>query len=197
MDLGDRLSHLVLDLEIKYSPIERGWDAARRGECGISAVCAFNSETGRFYLYDDHNLGDLLDHMQSVDTIVTFNGQDFDLPCLEGVVGEPLQPYVHSSYDILQEIWAALGTRRKGYRLDDVCRRTLGIGKDSSGAYATELFATCHFAELFTYCMHDVDLTQTLFEHIMDQGYIIDVNGDKLMLGESNGGELSAGQAGG
>lgn len=181
------MSFIALDLEIKTSPLDHpeGWAAARRGDCGVSAVCLYHSESGCYHLFDDHNLRDVIDFIREVDTVVTFNGADFDLPCLEGVLGEPLP--INSQYDILQEIWAALGGRRKGYKLDQVCQRTLGFGKMGNGEFATVLYARGRFAELFTYCMHDVYLTQTLFEHIMATGCITDVNGDKLQLGDAIG----------
>jgi DEAD/DEAH box helicase domain-containing protein len=175
------MGYLVLDTELP-SPVtgEPGatWDDARAGKLGISVVCLFDGDSGLFSFYDNNNLEELGYLIESADTIVTFNGIGFDIPVISGVIGRTLLPKGH--YDILQEIWDALGSRAKGYRLGMVAERTIGKKKLRSDAPA--LYEEGRFAELFSYCLHDVWLTDQLFQHIIEFGYIIDPSGERLRL---------------
>jgi DEAD/DEAH box helicase domain-containing protein len=175
---------VVMDLEIKEAVDEsnpaRGWGAARAGKLGVSVVCIYDYDTDRYHFYDDHNIGVGVDHLESADTVVTFNGQEFDLPCLSGVYGQTIRP--RGQYDILQEVWKSLGKRTKGYGLGPICERTLGLSKTGAGVTATDLWNENRTAELYSYCLADVHLTTTLFDHIMTHGHIIDLNGDKLKI---------------
>lgn len=173
---------VVMDLEIKEavdeSNPERGWAAARSGKLGVSVVCVYDYETDRYHFFDDYNLGEGIALLESADGLVSFNGLEFDLPCLSGVYGRSIMPRGH--YDILQQVWKALGRRTKGYGLGPICERTLGVGKAGSGIGATDLWNENRVAELYTYCLADVHLTSVLFDHIMTTGHIIDINGDVL-----------------
>ena len=179
-----------MDLEIKEAVDvdnpARGWGAARAGKLGVSVVCVYDYDTDRYHLYDDHTIGDCVAHLEGADTVVTFNGQEFDLPCLSGVYGQTIIPQGH--YDILQQVWQSLGKRTKGYGLGPICERTLGLSKAGSGVHATDLWNENRLAELHTYCIADVHLTSLLFDHIMAVGHIIDLNGEALSIKK----ELSA-----
>jgi len=131
------------------------------------------------HIYDHHDLAECVEHLNSADLLVGFNTLEFDTPALESVVGSSILP---DQYDILHEVWKAIGKRFKGYRLDDICRR-LNLGcKNSEGARATELFASGHFGKLHDYCMNDVHLTRMLAQHINDHGHILSPDGIPLVL---------------
>lgn len=175
---------VVFDLEIA-KPVVPGtkgkdWSDARLGKLGISVVCVWDSTTDRYRFYDEGTLDDCRAHLEAARTVVSFNGADFDIPCLSGVLGVHVRPRSH--YDILQEVWSALGPKQKGYGLGPISERTLGRSKSGSGERAPDLFKAGRFSELYTYCMDDVALTRDLFLHIMETGYIIDTSGDKLCL---------------
>lgn len=174
------MGYTTFDLEIK-EPVDghqRTWADARSGRCGISVLCLYDSDMDQFSLYDDHNLSEGLDYLRNSDLIVGFNSREFDIPCLEGYLGESLGSVPH--LDLLQQVWKALGRRQKGYKLDDICQRTLGLGKSGSGLFASDLYAAGRFAELHSYCLQDVNLTSKLFDSILTNGYIIDVNGNPM-----------------
>jgi DEAD/DEAH box helicase domain-containing protein len=177
------MSYCVFDLEIA-SPISShpdGWAAARRGDLGISVLCGWDSDNDLYRFFDSHNLSEGGEWLSTFDTVVGFNSQDFDIPCLAGVLKST--PLLKGHYDILQKVWGALDSKRfKGYGLDAICKRTLGFGKVGSGEHAPQLLADGRIAELYSYCLYDVYLTRLLFEHIMYDGFIIDVSGDKLCL---------------
>lgn len=172
---------IVWDCEIKLSPDEvpDGWEGARRGECGISCVALLDSESGRFHVYDEHGLEQCVEHLNEAELLVGFNTLEFDTPALQGAAGLDIFP---DQYDILHEVWKALGTRVKGYKLDDICQRA-GLGqKNSNGEYATVLYRKQHFGRLFDYCINDVHLTRKLSNFIAREGYIPDHNGNRLYL---------------
>lgn len=175
---------IVYDLEIaKPLPQRDGkadWDAAKRGECGVSCVVLYDSETNRYHLYDSHNLVDCITHLNSADWLVGWNSKEFDTNVMQGVTGQQITA---KQYDILQAIWQALGNQYfKGYRLGDVANRTLGLNKTGNGESAPSLAAQGRWAELFDYCLNDVWLTKELFNHAIEYGWIIDANGEKLAL---------------
>ena len=176
---------LVLDLEVEL-PVSN-WDDARKGLNGVSVICVYNGETKDYFFFDKHNWDQLIPMIQAADPLVTFNGKEFDIPCLEGALDAQICPYSH--IDVLQEIWATVPEKRyqKGYGLGPTCERTLGGGKYGTGTHAPTLWSTGRIAELYTYCLRDVFLTHSLYSHILEHGYIIDPDGEELeiSIGES------------
>lgn len=174
------MGYVAFDLEIMegVDNVNRTWDDARNGRCGVSVLCLYDSDIDQYLLFDSTNLLDGLQYLRHSDLIVGFNSREFDVPCLEGATGESLGFVPHC--DMLQEVWGVLGKRRKGFKLADICERTLGITKQSSGDLAPDLYSAGRLAELHTYCIRDVQLTAKLFDHIVEHGYILDPVGDKL-----------------
>ena len=172
---------LTWDLEIK-TPLEEvggDWTRVRNGDAGISVLAVRDNETGRQHLYDTHTLDAAVDHLNEADLLVGFNSVGFDSCVLLGVTNRHLSvPH----YDILAKIWEALGTRQKGWKLDDVASRTIGLTKSGKGEYATALFAQGRFAELHDYCMGDVHITAALYNHIVVNGWVVGPEGDHLHL---------------
>lgn len=168
-----------MDLEVS-TPVT-DWDIARSGGNGVSVMCISDYDTGIYTFYGGDTLEDGAVHLEDASCIVTFNGRGFDVPCLEGVLGRSLRLQGH--YDILAEIWDAMGDQSfKGTGLGPTCERTLGIGKIQSGARAPELFQKGKFPELYSYCWHDVYLTTLLFSHIVEHGFVIGPDCDKVCV---------------
>lgn len=173
--------------------IPSGWDGARRGEAGISCVCVWDSSTERFHVYsakpfdeanemgiwDQGDLDDCLAHLNSADLLVGFNSIDFDTPALQSVSGCDILP---EQYDILREVWRALGKRQKGFRLNDLCKRH-GIGeKTETGESAPKLYKSGRHGRLIDYCINDVHLTLKLARLIEQQGYVETPEGEQLLV---------------
>lgn len=156
-----------------------GWDAARRGECGVSCVALYDSLPARTFLYTEHELDHCVDHLNDMDLLLSFNGIEFDTPCLEGVTGFTI---LAPQYDILHEVWKALGKRVKGYKLSEITER-LGLGeKTSEGKRATDMYRDGDFLKLYSYCRNDVALTWRLAQFIEENGYIHTPEGEQLMM---------------
>jgi len=172
---------LTWDLEIRkpLESIDGGWEAVRNGAAGISCLAIRDNETGRQHLYDEHTLDQAADHLNEADLLVGFNSLSFDSAVLRGVSGREI---CCPQYDILAKIWEALGRRQKGWRLDDVAARCVGLRKSGKGEYATALYAQRRFAELYDYCMGDVHITACVFNHIVANGWVLTPDGDQLHL---------------
>jgi uncharacterized protein YprB with RNaseH-like and TPR domain len=114
-----------------------------------------------------------------MDLLISFNGIEFDTPCLESVTDLTIQP---PQYDILREVWRALPKREKGFRLGEITER-LGLGmKTSEGARATDMYRDGDFLHLYSYCRNDVALTQRLANWINTHGFILTPDGEELPL---------------
>ena len=172
---------LCWDLEIHdtVSNTAGGWDTARQGGCGISALVISDSETGRYHIYDKNDLEEAVDHLNSADLLVGFNTINFDSAVVFGVTGRYITV---PQYDILDEIWKATGKRVKGFKLDEVAQATLNMGKNGHGEFATSLVKKKRWGRLFDYCCNDVALVQHLYNHIIDTGWIKGASGEELHL---------------
>ena len=181
---------LCFDLEIRDSVSSHplGWEGARNGGCGISALVVYDSDTRRFHIYDEHTLEEAMDHLNTADLLVSYNGLEFDCEVLRGVLGR----YVTvPQYDILHEIWGSLGGRKKGYKLEQVAEATLEMHKGGSGEFATTLVKQKRWGELFDYCLQDVHLCRELLNHITDCGWIKGADGQQVTMPKPLIGELA------
>lgn len=172
---------ITYDIEIERSPddVVGGWEAARRGDCGLASVALYDTRTERYHVYDVFTLDKCIDHLNSADLLVGFNSIEFDTPCLEAVAGQAIDV---PQYDILQQVWKVTGGRRKGYGLGPICERTLGIGKSGTGEHAPKLYQEGRYAELYDYNINDVHLTRQLYNHIAEHGWIIGTEKQKVKL---------------
>lgn len=177
---------IIWDLEIEKSlddmpgeTQEEQWDAVRQGDAGISCLVLFDSQTQRYHLYDKHTLNEAVDHLNSADLLIGFNTISFDSEVIHGVTGRYITV---AQYDILHEIWKALGGRRKGWRLNDISKRLFGLEKTESGAGAPTLAKQGRWAELMDYCLNDVHLTRLLFNHVVAKESIPDKDGEEVFL---------------
>ncbi len=172
------------DLEISepISAHKDGWAAAKRGECGVSCVVVWDSQTERPHLYDPYNIEECIKHLNAADLLVSFNGVEFDIPCLMGYTGMAIHA---PHYDILQDIWTSLAGEKRGHGmwgLGKVSERALGMGKSGGGESAPKLFHEGRSAELMDYCLNDVHMTRRLANYIHDHGSVPRPDGTPLRL---------------
>jgi hypothetical protein len=170
---------VVFDLEIATPIKNNDWAAAKRGENGVSSLVLWDSVTERYHLYDDYTFDKCAEHLNSADLLVGFNSTEFDVPCFQGYTGAVL---TSPQFDILQAVWQAVGKRSKGWKLDDICQRTIGEGKSGTGEGAPKLFAEGRFGELFDYNLSDVYLTRKLYNHIVQVGTVVGPDEKPLQL---------------
>lgn len=183
---------LVFDLETRLGPKdlqpndeEAGWEALRRGEGGISAICVYDVDQKWLYIYDDQSIEKAVRHMESADVLVGYCTESFDIPCLEGALGRKMRIKQH--YDIYTEIKVANAKKgiigRKGdFTLGSVCQRCFGRGKTDHGGNVVELLRAGKVADVFNYCSQDVKLTYDLMMYVCEHGGIQSINNSFLAV---------------
>lgn len=175
--------------------MELGWKAAREGKCGIFCVVTCDDPGGKIKLWGNESIRDCYDHLASADLLVGYNSKDFDSQGMNNYLLSrcpasdlllhafgaikirteivnynargPNEIFV-PHYDILAEIWSALGERNihGAWGLDEVSKRTIGRGKTGRGDKVPELIANREYGKVFDYCLNDVLLTRDLFFYI-------------------------------
>lgn len=177
----------VYDLEIKNeaSTLPNKWKDHYL--MGISVLCVFDYRTESYLFFNDSNKERFLkDYYQNPEcNLISFNGIDFDNKVIESNWSSPDLPIIEKhapEFDILQAVWRSLNNGmgyapafkfHKGVNLNDLSIKTLGRGKNGEAALAPELFSSARYAELYTYCLHDVRLTKELFDFICENGYVV------------------------
>lgn len=174
----------TFDIEIAepISAHKDGWNAAKRGECGVACVVVYDTSTERPHIYDPFNIEHCVAHLNAADLIVSFNGIGFDVPCLSGYTGLAIH---RPHYDILDDIWTSLGDGKRGHGvwgLGKVAERALGLAKSGTGEGAPSLLEQGRYAELIDYCINDVHLTRRLANYIHDHGSVPRPDGTPLRL---------------
>lgn len=174
---------IIIDVEIKKAILGRnetpipgieycgGWKDYTN--MGISCVCAYdiNTHLSRVFLEDD--LQGLADYISDFPT-AGFNTKRFDLPLLAANGVRPAEGLTLAHYDILEEIWLALGLNpdkfyqktHGGWGLDAVCKATLGIAKTGHGALAPVWWQQGKTGKVIDYCLNDVWMEGQLLLHI-------------------------------
>lgn len=139
---------------------------------GVACVCVWDYTTDSPHVFGERDLDDFQKFVDRHDVAVGFNNNRFDNNVLRagGVVIQP-----NKSYDILAEIYHALGTYQKGCRLADVVKANFpnAQGKTGDGAEAPELWQKGFHTRVINYCHNDVRLTKMIFDKILRSGYLI------------------------
>jgi DEAD/DEAH box helicase domain-containing protein len=172
---------LVFDLELCHDPekTEGGWAAARRGDCGMSLGIVYDSTTERPYVYWEHEVEKLAEHLELGDVLITFNGEQFDIPIVEGLLGRQIKLSRH--IDLLREIRTATKTM-KGYSLGDLGERCLQRTKEGNGKDALRHYDEGNWPTLMAYCCRDVMLTRDLFNYVLLHGYVLSPEGEQIQI---------------
>lgn len=146
-----------------------GWEDYAGMGIAVIGVWDYTSDTSRIFGEDD--LPEFQKFVDSHDVAIGFNNNRFDNNVLRagGVVIQP-----DKSYDILAEIYSALGSYQKGCRLDNVVKANFpnSAGKTGNGADAPMFWQKGLHARVIDYCLNDVRLTKMLVDRILRNGGI-------------------------
>ena len=177
----------IFDIEIKHgiapaSPAERkdgiaycgdGWEDYQNMGVACVVVAAYDYCFDKYRVFGESELSDFQFFVDCHDRrAIGFNNNRFDNNVLRaaGIVVIPPQ----KSYDLLSEIYSALGSYQKGCRLDDVVKANFpnSPGKTGNGAEAPELWQKGYYTRVIDYCLNDVRLTKMILDKILRFGYI-------------------------
>ena len=174
------MSEIAWDLECYDSkPSDEPFEVYK-GHAGVSLACVIDIATmvPTFYGHSDidgYGLDDLAARIESADRVVSFNGHKFDRVVLSAAIQRPVVIKHHC--DLCLNIFDGNGGTRwpKGtWKLDEVCRRTLGVGKLlTDGAFAPTLWRDGRMGELASYVWRDAWLTAGLYKHVREHGWVL------------------------
>lgn len=199
---------LIIDVEIKKAILGRGEEPIPDIEycqgwrdfagMGISCVCTYDTAThlSRCFLEEDLQAFTTYVHGQPT---AGFNTRRFDLPLLAANGGWP-QPDGVPHYDMLEQIWIALGLNpdkfyyktHGGWSLDAICQATLGIAKTGHGALAPVWWQQGRRGKVIDYCLNDVHMEGQLLLHIIYGGLVRNAAGHAVHVPPPQSVDLSA-----
>jgi DEAD/DEAH box helicase domain-containing protein len=177
LDALKKSNTVILDLEI-VDPIRQQSDWDNTEKIRISCVVLYSYHADRFHIYGKNDIDRLRAELMTVDCIVGYNTNKFDLPVIYGLPKRQ-RPNGLKSFDILAEVWKTIGldpneftSHHAGYSLNSAANATLNKSKNGTGAGAPELWQHGEYCKVIDYCINDVALTKELFEYIILTGSI-------------------------
>ncbi|MBU1920459.1 DEAD/DEAH box helicase, partial [bacterium] len=157
---------VVFDLETQLSADEvGGWNQARQMRVATGVV--WDSRADEFFVYDESQTEELIEHLKRADLVVGYNCMRFDYEVLRGYTFENLR--LLPTLDLLDVVTKARGGRLK---LDSLGKATFGLGKTADGLQSLQWFKEGKLDLIIEYCKQDVALTRDLLLFALKNGYL-------------------------
>lgn len=153
------MNWITFDIET-YSPGDL--NRIDTNEFRVSVCGAYFSWTQEYIAFLEDDIQEFLNILPQVDLVVGYNHNWFDLPVLQKYANFQLSEL--PTYDIMVEIEKKIGYKLK---LDDVCKANLGTQKTDTYEQFRHYYKDKNWEPLIDYCMHDVKLTEEIFEIIL------------------------------
>lgn len=151
---------------IKYS---KGWNYP--ATMGVACIGVYDYTADKYRVFGEFEIEDFKTLVSQHDKCVGFNNIGFDNKILEtcDLVIPPAK-----TYDILSEIYSALGSRQKGCKLEDVVKANFPnqAGKTEDPAKVPILWQQGYKTKVVDYCLNDVRLTKMILDRILRFGWI-------------------------
>ena len=173
--MGTGMGHTVyFDLETQRSFNDVG-GSSNLVKMGVSVACAYSTETGKYALYREDELDDLVALLVKADLVVGHNHVRFDYGVLEAYTVLDLAAQT-VNLDMLIDLEKHVGRR---LRLDAVASATLGVGKTAVGTDALKWWQKYKatgdpepFLNIAEYCAYDVKVTKCVYEYGVEHGHV-------------------------
>ena len=136
-----------------------GWD--KKHEMKMSVGVTFSTAEGKYEIFPESRVDDLIKRLQRADLVVGYNVVRFDYEVLMGYTVLSL-PEQLRTLDLLVDIEKSAGHRLK---LEDVAQGTLGVGKIAEGLDAIRWWREGRVMEVAEYCCFDVKVTKLVHEY--------------------------------
>ena len=178
---------LIWDTESRMKLGDRSEDYARYAGCSIAVTR--DAGTGEFRFFSDkdvypYNIIGLAEYLNTAKYTVTYNGLRWDSRLVEHLSGiEVTSPNIdlwHVIRRSLDESWP-----EGSWSLDRVARSLFHEGKLRQAAGAPALARSGRIAELVSYCMQDVVLTERVWRHMKDKQTVPSPTGDLIDVSEA------------
>ena len=158
---------VYFDLETQRSANDvGGWD--HKDKMGMSVGVIFSTATGKYEIFRESEVDDLIEAMSRADLVIGFNHVDFDYKVLQGYSMWDVADRM-KSFDLLQDIEKKLGHRIK---LEDIATASLGTGKTADGLDAIRWWREKKYRLVAEYCCFDVKVTRLVHEFGVQHGYV-------------------------
>jgi DEAD/DEAH box helicase domain-containing protein len=158
---------VLFDLETLRSAQDvGGWSNSHKMGVAVGVTC--HLEEGRFEVYREDRVGELIEALRRADLVVGFNVKRFDYAVLSGYTGVDYNRML-PTLDLLDDL-----KRRLGFRvgLDALARATLGVGKSADGLQSLEWVQEGRLDLVEDYCRRDVEVLRDLYLHGRREGWV-------------------------
>jgi hypothetical protein len=158
---------VYFDLETQRTANDAGgWD--KKAAMGMTVGATYSTGTGRYAVYGEERVHDLVQQLQQADLVVGFNLINFDY---EVLMGYTVIDLAHSvpTLDLMVDLEKRIGHR---IGLDAVAQATIGCGKTADGLDAIKWWRQGRKLDVARYCCFDVKVTRMVHEHGMTQGEV-------------------------
>ncbi len=138
----------------------------------ISLVGVYDYETNTYSSYLEEEFDALWGILRKADTLITYNGDHFDIPLLNKYykkAGQGDLTTIHS-LDLLKEIKNSYGRRMK---LDQIAEGTFGVHKSGNGLEAVAWWREGKIENIRKYCLDDVKITKDVYEYALKNKKLI------------------------
>ncbi len=158
---------VYFDLETQRTANDAGgWD--KKAAMGMTVGATYSSGTGKYAVYGEEQVHELVGQLQRADLVVGFNLINFDY---EVLMGYTVIDLAHSvpTLDLMVSLEEKIGHR---IGLDAVSQSTLGCGKTADGLDAIKWWRQGRKLEVARYCCFDVKVTRMVHEYGMSHGEV-------------------------
>ncbi len=138
---------------------------------GIACIGVYEYTVDKYRVFGEYELSEFQQLLDTHDVAVGYNNIRFDNNVLRA---SNVTISDSKSYDILAQIYSALGSYQKGCKLDDVIKANFptATGKTGSGVDAPIHWQRGYHTKVIDYCLNDVRLTKMLLDRILRFGWI-------------------------
>jgi hypothetical protein len=151
---------VYFDLETQRTANDAGgW--MRKDNMRMSVGVIFSTATGRYEVFGEAQVNQLIERLRRADLVVGFNILNFDYHVLMGYTILDLISELPTA-DLMADMEKRLGHR---LGLDAIAHATLGIQKTAGGLDAIRWWREGRILEIAEYCCFDVKVTRLVHEH--------------------------------
>ncbi len=151
---------IYLDLETQRTANDAGgWN--RKGDMRMSIGVTYSTRSGRYEVFAEDRVHDLIARLRTADLVVGFNVLNFDYHVLMGYTVLDLCAELPTA-DLMIDMEKRLGHR---LALDAIAHATLGIRKTAASLDAIRWWREGRVLEIAEYCCFDVKVTKLVHEH--------------------------------
>jgi DEAD/DEAH box helicase domain-containing protein len=157
---------VYFDLETQKSAAEvGGWGRIRNMLMSIGVT--YSTKTGRYNIYAEREVDDLIKELFRADLVVGFNHQRFDYTVLEHYTMLDFSQI--PTLDLMLDVERNCGHRVK---LDAIAEASCGTNKTADGLQALQWWKEGRIMEIAEYCCYDVKTTKLVHEFGANNGKI-------------------------